>query len=181
MLFADSGILNRHFPSGKVDHPGAELFMNLVEGGCLHAADRFAPWRVFQRSMVIVIGPTPPGTGVIKEARLAASSNSTSPQSLSSALRFIPTSMTTAPSLIQDPLTNCAWPIAATTMSAWRTFSARSFVLEWAMVTVAFFCMRSRAVGLPTIFDRPTMMASFPSREIPADSNIFMIPNGVQG
>lgn len=33
-----------------------------------------AEMRVFERSMAIVIGPTPPGTGVMAEATLQASS-----------------------------------------------------------------------------------------------------------
>ena len=52
----------------------------------------------------MVIGPTPPGTGVIAPARSAAGSNSTSPCSFPST-RFIPTSITVAPGLIQAPLT----------------------------------------------------------------------------
>ena len=36
-----------------------------------YLAARRALSRVFQRSIVIVIGPTPPGTGVIAEATLA--------------------------------------------------------------------------------------------------------------
>jgi hypothetical protein len=38
-----------------------------------------APRRVFLSSMVIVIGPTPPGTGVIAATRSFATSNSKSP------------------------------------------------------------------------------------------------------
>lgn len=34
----------------------------------LAAAVRFAPFRVFWTSMAMVIGPTPPGTGVMNEA-----------------------------------------------------------------------------------------------------------------
>ena len=49
-------------------------------------------------SMAIVIGPTPPGTGVIALVCGATLSKSTSPQSLFSAFLWIPTSMTTAPS-----------------------------------------------------------------------------------
>ena len=48
----------------------------------------------------MVIGPTPPGTGVMAEARLLASANSTSPTSFFSPTRFTPTSITTAPSFI---------------------------------------------------------------------------------
>jgi len=49
-------------------------------------------------SMAMVMGPTPPGTGVIAEVIGATLSKSTSPQSLLFSLRWIPTSITTAPS-----------------------------------------------------------------------------------
>ena len=74
----------------------------------------------------MVIGPTPPGTGVMAAARFSASANSTSPQSLPSGLRFIPTSMTTAPGFTQAPFTISALPMAATRMSARPTSPARS-------------------------------------------------------
>src|SRR2546427_3739395 len=48
---------------------------------------------VLTSSMVIVMGPTPPGTGVMKPATSLTPSKSTSPQSLPSSLRFMPTSM----------------------------------------------------------------------------------------
>src|SRR6476659_9236186 len=46
----------------------------------------------FSRSMAMVIGPTPPGTGVIEPATAAAVAKSTSPQSEPSESRFTPTS-----------------------------------------------------------------------------------------
>lgn len=49
--------------------------------------------------MATVIGPTPPGTGVIADAFAATSSKATSPQSLPFSSRLIPTSITTAPRL----------------------------------------------------------------------------------
>ncbi len=51
-------------------------------------------------SVAIVMGPTPPGTGVMAPATVHADSKSTSPQSLPFSSRFIPTSITTAPSLM---------------------------------------------------------------------------------
>jgi hypothetical protein len=51
---------------------------------------------VFTRSMVTVIGPTPPGTGVIREAFLDTPLNSTSPTICPELRRLIPTSMTIA-------------------------------------------------------------------------------------
>ena len=91
----------------------------------------------------MVMGPTPPGTGVIWEATSAADSKSTSPTRrwplflLASGMKLVPTSMTTAPGFSQSPLTNWALPMAATTMSAWRTISGRFLVREWQTVTVA--------------------------------------------
>src|SRR6185437_13174786 len=64
---------------------------------CKHlpSAEAFsALWSVFFNNIVIVIGPTPPGTGVIAEAFSLADSKSTSPQSLPFSSRFMPTSMT---------------------------------------------------------------------------------------
>ena len=60
----------------------------------------------------MVIGPTPPGTGVIKEDFLLTSSKSTSPVILypfgceASSTRVIPTSITTTPSLPYPLLDN---------------------------------------------------------------------------
>src|SRR5437899_8009224 len=73
---------------------------------------------VLASNVAMVIGPTPPGTGVIHDARFFAAAKSTSPQSLPSAFRLIPTSITIAPGLIQSPCTKPALPMPATTMSA---------------------------------------------------------------
>jgi SAM-dependent methyltransferase len=69
----------------------------------LTAADQASPRRcraavsVFCSSIVTVIGPTPPGTGVIAPATSATPSKSTSPTRRPSAVRLVPTSITTAP------------------------------------------------------------------------------------
>lgn len=100
---------------------------------------------VFFKSIAIVMGPTPPGTGVIAPARPGrqADSKSTSPtrrylQCVQTNLCYIwhcdtpphpafldasgtllmPTSMTVAPGFSHSPLTKPALPIAAMTMSA---------------------------------------------------------------
>src|SRR5579863_2628534 len=57
---------------------------------------------VLRNSMAMVIGPTPPGTGVIAPATFAAASNSTSPISRvlpgsAAGTRLMPTSITVAP------------------------------------------------------------------------------------
>ena len=61
--------------------------------------------------MVIVIGPTPPGTGVMSDAFLETSSKSTSPHSFPFSSRFIPISITTAPSFTISAVTNFAFPL----------------------------------------------------------------------
>ena len=73
--------------------------------------ERSKACRVFLRSMATVMGPTPPGTGVMAEATGATESKSTSPTSFPST-RLIPTSITTAPGLTISPVirrgaTNC--------------------------------------------------------------------------
>ncbi len=71
-----------------------------------------AAFSVFWRRQAIVIGPTPPGTGVMARARSCTSSNATSPTrrvlgfplgSTPASSRLIPTSMTTAPGFTQSP------------------------------------------------------------------------------
>ena len=92
---------------------------------------------VLRSRQAIVIGPTPPGTGVIAPATCATSSKATSPAS-PSAVRLMPTSITVAPGLTQSPRTIPARPTAAIRTSARRQTAARSRVREWQMVTVAF-------------------------------------------
>ena len=72
-------------------------------------------------SVATVIGPTPPGTGVIQLARLAAASKPTSPTRRPSSRRLMPTSITTAPGFTHSPGTIPGRPTATTRMSAWRT------------------------------------------------------------
>ena len=50
-------------------------------------------------------------------------------------------------------------PTAATRISAPAQTASRSRVREWAMVTVQLCCSSSCAIGLPTMFDRPTTTA----------------------
>ena len=67
-------------------------------------------------------------------------------------------------------------PIAATRISARRQWPLRSLVCEWHTVTVAPACMSSIAIGLPTMFERPTTTASLPLRLMPASSKNFIAP-----
>src|SRR6267143_4103111 len=120
--------------------------------------------KVLRRSIAIVIGPTPPGTGVIARARAATLSNSTSPTSLPVSRRLIPTSITQAPSFTMSPVTVRGRPAATQRTSARRVCAARSRVRVWHMVTVAWRASRSWASGLPTRRERPITTASAPLR-----------------
>src|SRR5262249_47529550 len=191
VLADDARVLHRHLPAGEVDHARTELAVLLVQRRTLHrtapaavadpTARASAAVTVFLSSMAMVIGPTPPGTGVMCAARPRARSNSTSPISLPSAPRFVPTSITTAPGLIQSPRTSCALPIAATRTSAPPTSAARSRVREWQIVTVAWRSSSRKAAGLPTRLLRPTTVARAPLSSTPVLSSRRMMPSGVHG
>ena len=128
--------------------------------------------------MTTVMGPHPPGTGVMYAARSAAASNSTSPTvfrfglpfllstgspfSSSTFTRLMAMSMTMAPSLIHSPLMSPATPAAATTMSASFTCDARSCVAMWQTVVVQKCAINSSAIGLPTISEWPMTTALLP-------------------
>ena len=62
-----------------------------------------AAYTVLASNVATVIGPTPPGTGVISPARFFAVSKSTSPDRRPFARRLMPMSITVAPRLIQLP------------------------------------------------------------------------------
>ena len=98
-------------------------------------------------SIAMVIGPMPPGTGVIAPAISFTFSKSTSPHSFPASLRFIPTSMRIAPSFTISAVTVFTLPTALTIISAPRQISARFLVLEWQIVTVPFSCINSIATG----------------------------------
>ena len=76
---------------------------------------------MLSRRQAIVIGPTPPGTGVIAPAIALTEAKSTSPTTRvrpsGSAAALIPTSMTVAPGLTQSPLT---FPAARPPRSEYR-------------------------------------------------------------
>ena len=60
--------------------------------GPARASESSADWMVLTSSIVTVIGPTPPGTGVMREAFSRTASKSTSPTRRPSASRLMPTS-----------------------------------------------------------------------------------------
>ena len=135
---------------------------------------------VLRSSIAIVIGPTPPGTGVISPARSTALSKSTSPTSPSS-VRLMPTSITAAPGLTQSPGIMRGRPTAATSTSARRQTSPRSRVREWQTVTVAFAASSSAASGRPTRSERPTTTASAPCSGTSWRRSSSITPAGVHG
>ena len=141
----------------------------------------------------MVIGPTPPGTGVICAAISDAAAKSTSPTRrvlplpLSSrpfsgaSMRLMPTSITHAPGFTQSPLTSSAMPTAATKISAWRHMAGRSAVREWAIVTVQFSLSNNCATGLPTKLERPIMTACLPLSSPNVSLARITLPKGVHG
>ena len=70
-------VLNRHLPSGEFNYFPAKADVLIIERGFFH---RTTPFRraqlltVFEINIATVIGPTPPGTGVIADATGATSS-----------------------------------------------------------------------------------------------------------
>src|SRR5205823_14582018 len=146
---------------------------------------------VFDRSIAIVMGPTPPGTGEIAFAFRRTASKSTSPTvreplfAVGSGMRLMPTSMTTTPSRTMSAVTNRGEPIAATRISARRVWAASSRVALCATVTVAFaplaFCIRRAASGLPTMLLRPRITTSLRSGEFPERRRSSTTPAGVAG
>ena len=77
----------------------------------------------------IVIGPTPPGTGVTALAILATSSKSTSP-TIPLFVLLIPTSITMAFFLTQSPFTSLGLPTAVIIISALLHSLFKSLVFE---------------------------------------------------
>ena len=88
----------------------------------------------------------------------STSAKRTSPQRPDS-VRWMPTSTTTAPGLTCSAPSIKGLPAATTSRSAWRVIVARSWVREWATVTVALAACSIRAMGWPTRMLRPTTTA----------------------
>ena len=142
-------------------------------------------------SIATVIGPTPPGTGVIADATSETPSKSTSPASRyprfrdESSTRFTPTSITTAPGRTISAVIAPALPAAATKISARRVCDPRSSVAVWQIVTVAFapdrFCASIAPSGIPTSLDLPTITTCFPPGSFPERTSNCCTPCGVAG
>src|SRR5215472_16075586 len=111
-------------------------------GGSGRPRRRQAATKVLRNRHAIVIGPTPPGTGVIAPATVRTDAKSTSPTTRllpsGNARGLIPTSTTVAPGLTQSVVTMCGWPTAATRTSDRRQIAAVSQLFEWTTVTVQF-------------------------------------------
>mmetsp|Transcript_26341 Transcript_26341/g.42225 ORF Transcript_26341/g.42225 Transcript_26341/m.42225 type:complete len:280 (-) Transcript_26341:354-1193(-) len=148
---------------------------------------RLAESKVLDSSMAMVMGPTPPGTGVILDATLTTSSKSTSPVRrypdffVASGTELVPTSMTAAPFLTQLLLIMCAEPAAAMMMSAFLQIPSGSAVRLCTTVTVQSFFMSMSAAGMPTMLLRPTTTAFFPASATPLRSSSTTHPLGVHG
>src|SRR5690554_2201763 len=122
--------------------------------------------------MAMVIGPTPPGTGVIKEAFLLTFSKSTSPVILypfglvGSSTLVIPTSIITASSFTISAFRKLGTPNAEIIISAWVVIWAIFLVLLWVSVTVLFpghpLRLIKILIGLPTIWLLPITTVCFP-------------------
>src|SRR5215471_8241680 len=101
---------------------------------------RQAATTVLRNRQAIVIGPAPPGTGVMAPATVDTASWSTSPtirlDPSGVATGLIPTSITMAPGLTQSAPTRCGRPVAATRISATRQIAAASRLRECTSVTV---------------------------------------------
>ena len=125
---------------------------------CIRAA-----FRVFSSSIAMVIGPTPPGTGVMAPATLHDRRRSRrrpqAPRRCGSCRRR----SRWHPRLTISAVSSRGIPTAATSTSARRVTAPRSRVREWQTVTVAFSRSSSAATGLPTRSLRPTTTASAPS------------------
>src|SRR5690606_21697997 len=138
---------------------------------------------VFCIRVATVIGPTPPGTGVIQLARRAAASYCTSPTSRPSSRRLMPTSITTAPGFTHSPGIIPGLPTATTRMSAsptWRR-STSGGVKRWQAVTVHPAIISSSTIGRPTWLLTPTMVALCPRTGRSVQASSVVMPGGVQG
>jgi len=116
----------------------------------------------------MVIGPTPPGTGVTAPATSRIAAKSTSPMSRAPS-RLVPTSMTVAPGLTNSGPTGPGLPAATIRMSAHRERPGRSGVHERASVTLASHLLRPSMIanGRPTRHERPITTTFAPEVSMP--------------
>ena len=136
---------------------------------------------VLRSSIAIVIGPTPPGTGVSRPARARDGRVDVADEPAVGAV-----------DADVDDRRALASPCRRVTMpgdadrgdehvGARASRAARSRVREWQIVTVACRCRRSSATGLPTMSLRPITTAFAPSSSTPYSSSSASTPSGVPG
>ena len=136
--------------------------------------------KVFSMSVAIVMGPTPPGTGVIADAISLTASKSTSPTSF-------PFQLVDAD--IDDDragfhhlrVIKWAFPTRRDKDICPFEFCGEIPVLLWQTVTVASAFVRSAAIGRPTSMLRPGNNCPVPVTGIVYSASRVMIPLGVQG
>lgn len=136
--------------------------------------------KVFSSKVATVIGPTQPGEGVIKSTKSTTFSKSTSQQKVPFSSKFEPTSIITELGEIISRVKNFGLPIATIIISEFLVISDKFGVLELQIVTVAQELIIIKAIGLPTILERPRIATFLPSREILYLSRSVIIPFGVQ-
>ena len=113
----------------------------------------------------MVIGPTPPGTGVIAPATSTASAKSTSPTSrvLPSPLDAVDADVDHRGARLDPVAADHPRPADGGDKDVGPAADpGRSRVREWAMVTVQSRRSSSCAIGLPTMLERPTTTARRP-------------------
>src|SRR5215218_656935 len=179
---------HQHGQQGQLaDQPGEERPADVERrpGHQAESASRAAACSAarttFCSSIARVIGPTPPGFGATKPAT-STTSSATSPAIFPST-RLTPTSRPAAPGLSLSAVIRPGTPAAATTMSAVRTWAARSRVPVWQRVTVAFSERRvsSSPSGRPTVRPRPTTTTSAPAIGTSCRRSSSITPTGVHG
>mmetsp|Transcript_16400 Transcript_16400/g.50955 ORF Transcript_16400/g.50955 Transcript_16400/m.50955 type:complete len:313 (-) Transcript_16400:223-1161(-) len=151
-------------------------------------------------SAAIVMGPTPPGTGVSAEATCDTSPCKTSPTTRkgrpsaecspgTSPSVLIPTSSTTAPGRTHERVTRPARPTAATTRSAERLICVScarcSSDSAWRVShTVTAAAPRLSSIelsGFPTVLLEPITHACLPTTLMPERSSSSSMPFGQHG
>src|SRR3989344_4891743 len=134
--------------------------------------------------MATVIGPTPPGTGVIRDATFEADSKSTSPTNftrLSVYTKEVPASTTIAPFLICLPEIIPGFPTAEIITSAEASNTLVSLVLSVTTETVIPEATNMRANGLPTKSPATRSKTCLPLSEILYHLSSSKIAAGVGG
>src|SRR5205085_10268305 len=109
---------------GRADFPKRRQVSRIQNTGSVRPRRRQAASQELSKRQPLVLGPTPPGTGVIAPATALTEAKSTSPtirlRPSGSAAGLIPTSVTVAPRLPQSADPTPGRPSAAMSLSARR-------------------------------------------------------------